>query len=56
LKIERAIELSKSLEGRILLFDDYYRGWYLIPLERQLRDVMEQFKRGKGTTNKTIGE
>lgn len=68
---EEALKLSKSIDGKIKLFEDYYRGWFLVPLKKTLRegtaliatsvlfsfcDVIEQFKRGEKSNAKTTGE
>ena len=65
---KKAFELAKNFEGKVKLFEDYYRGWYLIPLKQNLRegtalitaaillslcDVLEQFRRGAKSTGHT---
>jgi hypothetical protein len=69
--VRKAVQVSTTFEGRVKLFEDYYSGWFLIPLEKNLRegtalitttvlfslcDVMEQFKRGQQSENNTTAE
>lgn len=68
---KKASELAKTYEGRVKLFEDYYQGWYLIPLRQNMRegtalitatvlfsfcDALEQFRRGTRSTAKNTGE
>jgi len=68
---KKAIELAKTYEGSVKLFEDYYQGWYLTPLRQNIRegtalitaavlfslcDVIEQFRRGTKSTAKDTGE
>ena len=68
---KKASGLAKTYEGRVKLFEDYYQGWYLIPLRQNMRegtvlitatvlfsfcDALEQFRRGTRSTAKNTGE
>lgn len=67
---KKANELAKTYGDRVKLFEDYYQGWYLIPLRQNMRegtalitatvlfslcDALEQFKRGTKSTAKNTG-
>jgi hypothetical protein len=64
----KAVQLSNSFDGKVKLFKDYYFGWFISPLRRNLRedsalittsvllslcDVLEQFKQGRRSTPST---
>lgn len=68
---KKVSELAKTYEGKVKLFEDYYQGWYLIPLRQNMRegtalitatvlfsfcDALEQFRRGTRSTAKNTGE
>jgi hypothetical protein len=36
--VKKALELAKDYKGKVSLFEDYYMGWYLVPLKRNLRE------------------
>lgn len=67
----KAVELSDTFEGRVKLFKDYYFGWFINPLTKDLNertalitvnllfslcDVLEQFRKGQKSTPATTGD